>query len=355
MIDVLDKLKIDYPIIQAPMAGSTTPTLVSAVSDAGGLGNIGAGYLSAAETRNFIQEVKGLTNKPFGINLFVPEQYAVTESEIKQAQKLLDFCTKDLQLEETEVPELEMADEFEEQVQVIIEEKVAVCSFTFGIPSQAMIQRLQDNGVFVIGTATTVREAQMIEVAGMDAIVVQGSEAGGHRGTFLGEESFIGLMSLIPQVVDLVTIPVIAAGGMMDGRGVMAAHCLGAEAAQLGTAFLTTTESGANPLHKESILQATEEDLQVTRAFSGKSARGIRNNFMKAMEGHEADIVAYPVQNTLTKGIRREAAKQGNKEFMSLWSGQSPRLSRNLSVKELMDDIVKECRKVNENTHKRGL
>src|SRR5699024_8243915 len=334
---MLEKLNTKYPIIQAPMAGSTTPALVAAVSNAGGLGNIGAGYLSAEETREFIMNVKTLTNKSFGINVFVPEHHEVSTEALQQAQQLFDFCKEDLQLEDIDIPSSIGENEFVEQLDVIIEEKVPVCSFTFGVPSEEIIKKLKDNGIFVIGTATTVKEAQNIEQIGMDAVVVQGSEAGGHRGSFLSEQKDIGLMALIPQVVDHVTIPVIAAGGIMDGRGVLAARCLGAEAAQLGTAFLTTTESGANPLHQEAILQATEEDIQITRAFSGKPAQRIKNKFMTVMEAHEQDIPAYPYQNSLTKGIRRAAAKQKNPEYMSLWSGQSPRLSRSGSVKELME------------------
>ena len=342
MTNLMNKLKIEYPIFQAPMAGVTTSKLVSAVSNAGGLGNIGAGYLSAAETRVFIKEVKQLTKQPFGINLFVPEHHSVSQDEIRQSRQLLAFCLDDLHLNEIDMPSTELSADFDQQLEVVIEQGVRVCSFTFGIPSEKVIKKLQHNGVFVIGTATNVKEAQSIEQAGMDAVVVQGSEAGGHRGTFLDNESYIGLMSLIPQVVDHTSIPVISAGGIMDGRGVRASLCLGAQAAQLGTAFLTTKESGAHPLHKESILGAAEEDVQITRAFSGKSARGINNKFMTTMKIHENDLPAYPYQNSLTKEIRREAAKQQNKDYMSLWSGQSPRLSRDITVHELMDEIVQD-------------
>ncbi|HEX6594923.1 MAG TPA: nitronate monooxygenase [Bacillota bacterium] len=349
---LMKELNIKYPIFQAPMAGVTTPTLVSSVSNCGALGNIGAGYLSAEETKDFILEVKGLTKQPFGVNLFVPENNKVTESEMEKLYQLLQFCKNDLQLNLEEIPSYKPNNDFDKQVEIVIEENIPVCSFTFGIPSEEIINKLKNNGTFVIGTATNVKEAQMVEKVGMNAVVVQGSEAGGHRGTFLEKESYIGTMSLIPQVVDHVSIPVIGAGGIMDGRGLMAALCLGANCVQLGTAFLTTKESGAHPLHKKAILQATEEDLQLTRAFSGKTARGIKNKFMSTMEKYESKLPPYPYQNSLTKKIRSAAAEQNNKDFMSLWSGQSPRLSKNITVNELINHIVKESEKISNHLNK---
>lgn len=346
MNNLLSDLKIKFPIFQAPMAGITTPELVAAVSNSGGLGNIGAGYLSAKETRECIQNVKKLTNKPFGINLFVPEQNTVSSNQINRAIQLLDFCKDDLRLDEIEMPSFEGMNDFDKQVEVIVEERVPVCSFTFGIPNEDVIKTLKNKGIFVIGTATNVKEAEAVEKSGMDAVVAQGSEAGGHRGTFLDSESYIGLMSLLPQAVDHVSIPVIGAGGIMDGRGVLAALYLGAHAVQMGTAFLTTKESGANPLHKEAILTGTEEDLQITRAFSGKSARGMNNKFIIALKKHEHELLTYPYQNSLTKKIRSEAAKQNNKEYMSLWGGQSPRLSKNIAAHELIETIMQDCNKI---------
>lgn len=346
MNNLLGDLKIQYPILQAPMAGITTPELVAAVSNSGGLGNIGAGYLSAGQTRKFIQRVKKLTNKPFGINLFVPEKNTVSSDQVKRAIQLLDFCKADLQLADFEIPSFEEMNDFDKQIEVIIEEQVPVCSFTFGIPDEEVIKKLKNKGIFIIGTATSVKEAKAVEKSGMDAVVVQGSEAGGHRGTFLNSDSYVGLMSLIPQAVDHVPIPVIGAGGIMDGRGVVAALCLGAQAVQMGTAFLTTKESGANPLHKEIVLTATEEDLRITRAFSGKPARGVNNKFMATLKKHENDLLTYPYQNSLTKKIRSEAAKYNNKDYMSLWAGQTPRLSKNISALALVETIIRECKMI---------
>ncbi|KWZ78473.1 NAD(P)H-dependent flavin oxidoreductase [Heyndrickxia coagulans] len=350
--DLTKRLKIGYPIIQAPMAGGITkPALVAAVSNAGGLGMIGAGYLTAAQTKEQIREIKQLTGKPFGINLFVPGEFEVDE-KVTAANGILNRVRKQLKIEakaEIEVPDLHsVQDQFLAQVQVAIEEKVPVCSFTFGIPSREVIEKLKQNGILLIGTATTVDEAIEVEQAGMDMVVAQGSEAGGHRGNFLKEheESMIGLMSLIPQVADNVRIPVIAAGGIMDGRGLAAALCLGAKGVQMGTAFLACAESGAPQSHKEAVLHAKEDELVLTRSFSGKWARGVKNAFISEMKPHEALFPDYPVQNTLTQDIRKAAGKQNNREFMSLWAGQSPRLAKHQTAKALIDHVIKEAEEI---------
>ena len=334
-------LHIKYPIIQAPMAGVTTPELVSVVSNQHCLGTVGAGYLSAEHTREFIEEVKRMTVHPFGINLFVPEDNKLSKDKLIKTNNLLEVYRKELHIAGQEVP-IFSTPEYEKQIDIVLKEKVHVCSFTFGIPSREIVNELKKNGIIVIGTATNVSEAEQVERNGMDAVVVQGSEAGGHRGSFLESDSLLGLMSLIPQVVDHVSIPVIAAGGIMDGRGLAAALCLGAHAVQLGTAFLTTKESGAHPIHKKSILHASEEEIVLTKAFSGKTARGVRNKFIEDFKQHESVLPEYPYQHYLTKEIRRIAGEQHNREYMSLWSGQSPRLSKDITVAELICSLQEE-------------
>jgi nitronate monooxygenase len=345
-------LNIKYPIIQAPMAGGiTTSKLVAAVSNFGGLGMIGAGYMTPMQLREQIREIKQLTAKPFGINLFVPNEFDVTENEITLAQQKLNQIRDQLNLrpkENMEIPTVtDMFENFTEQIKVVIEEKVPICSFTFGIPSEEVIAELKDANIILMGTATTVREAVENENARMDIVVAQGSEAGGHRGSFVNrdQESLIGLMSLIPQVVDTVSIPVIAAGGIMDGRGVMASICLGAKGVQMGTAFLTCVESGAHQVYKEAILKAKEDETVLTRSFSGKWARGIKNTFISKMD-YEPSFPNYPVQNTLTQDIRKTSALQSNPDFMSLWSGQSPRLAKYQTVESLMKNIISEAKNI---------
>ncbi|WP_045516656.1 NAD(P)H-dependent flavin oxidoreductase [Neobacillus niacini] len=347
-------LKIEYPIIQAPMAGGiTTSTLVAEVSKSGGLGMIGAGYMTPNQIREQIREIKKLTSSPFGINLFVPNEFTYTESEIKSANQLLQPIYEQLNLQlndSLDIPNsIHVFETFNEQIKVVIEEQVPVCSFTFGIPSKETIAELKRNTIILIGTATTVDEAVEVEKSGMDIVVVQGSEAGGHRGNFISQsqESLVGLMSLIPQVVDHVSIPVIAAGGIMDGRGLMASLCLGAKGVQMGTAFLTCIESGAHKVYKEAIMNAKEDQIVLTRAFSGKWARGIKNKFITEMEKHEDLLPDFPVQNTLTQPIRKASSSQNNADYISLWSGQSPRLAKNQTVKNLLDTIITEAKKIN--------
>ncbi|SFK32830.1 nitronate monooxygenase [Halobacillus dabanensis] len=346
---LLELLNISHPIIQAGMAGGvTTPALVAAVSNAGGLGTLGAGYMEPEVIRENLQEIKNSTRKPFGVNVFIPEFPNATEEEISRVNQLLQPFRNELGIKDVTKPQIDES-LFEKQIMVIKEQQVPVCSFTFGIPDKDVVQDLKKEGIVLIGTATTVEEAILNEQYGMDAVVAQGSEAGGHRGTFLNpySESTIGTMSLIPQVTDQVNIPVIAAGGIMDGRGVRASMVLGAEGAQLGTAFVTCEESGAKPQHKAAILHTKETETVLTPSFSGKPARGIRNTFMEKMEGHESELLDYPLQNSLTKGIRKEAAIQDRPEFMSLWSGQSPRLSRTGSATEIFQSIVSQAERIN--------
>ncbi|MGP4039757.1 NAD(P)H-dependent flavin oxidoreductase [Gracilibacillus sp. D59] len=350
--EMTELLHIQYPIIQAPMAGGvTTSTLVAEVSNNGGLGMIGAGYMSPVQMREQIREIRELTSNFFGVNLFVPEEFDMTENEINTAEQLLQPIREQLHVEDKlDIPTFSKVTEtFHEQMKVVIEEEVPVCSFTFGIPSKEMIKELKEHNIILVGTATTVKEAIEIEKCGMDIVVVQGSEAGGHRGTFLAgeKESLIGLMSLIPQVVDQVKIPVIAAGGIMDGRGLMASICLGAMGVQMGTAFLTCEESGANKLHIKEILHATEDQTALTRAFSGKWARGINNKFITEMKQHEGSLPDFPVQNSLTKTIRKASFSQNNRDYMSLWSGQSPRLAKRQTVKSLIHNLMTEVDKFN--------
>jgi nitronate monooxygenase len=342
-------ISIDYPIIQAPMAGGvTTSNFVASVSNSGGLGMIGAGYMSPAQLQTQIREVKKLTSNKFGINLFIPQEFNRLETELQEANKLLQPIKDlfNLPNNQLKLPTAESERKvFYEQIKVVIEEKVPVCSFTFGVPSKEVTAELKENKIILIGTATNVKEAIINEEIGMDAVVVQGSEAGGHRGSFASDEgdSMMGLMSLIPQAVGCVKIPVIAAGGIMDGKGLQASICLGAEGVQMGTAFLTCIESGAHPLHKEAILNSVEDQTVVTRVYSGKWARGIQNKLYKDLKIHENKLPSFPIQNTLTSSIRKAASTNNNLEYMSLWAGQGASLARNITVDELMKMTISEA------------
>ncbi|MED3499322.1 nitronate monooxygenase [Brevibacillus agri] len=345
---VTSRLQIKWPIIQAPMAGgATTPALVAAVSEAGGLGTLGAAYMSPQQIREAIHAIRERTDKPFGVNLFIPEDFDQEQPIAANVAAALNEVRRELDIPEN--PEVtSFAENFAEQLAVVLEEVPAVFSFTFGILDARSLQALKQKGVTVIGTATTVREAVALEACGVDMIAAQGSEAGGHRGSFLPDapNNLIGTMALVPQIVDRVKIPVIAAGGIMDGRGIAAAFALGAQAAQLGTAFLTCAESGAHPLHKQAIRETSDESLVLTRAFSGKWARGIQNDFMRKMAPLEHELPTYPVQNALTKDIRAASGKQQQTAYMSMWAGQAAPLGRELGAGELVLQLVEETKRV---------
>ena len=274
-----DRLGLTHPIVQAPLAGGgDTPALVAAVSEAGGLGFIGAAYLTPAQLTESAAEVRARTRRPFGVNLFAPlPPPAATELAAALARMAPYYTELGLAMP---VPPAAPADSFDAQLAAGLDRGAAVFSFTFGVLPPAALAALRTRGLFVMGTATTVEEAVALERAGVDAVVTQGSEAGGHRGTFLGsfEAAMVGTLALVPQVVDAVRVPVVASGGIMDGRGVAAALVLGAAAAQLGTAFLTCEEAGVPAAYKAAILGAREDGTRLTRSFSGRpeNARVVR-------------------------------------------------------------------------------
>lgn len=342
-------LKFRYKIIQAPMAGGpTTPELVAKVSNTGGaLGSIGGGYMKPDTLQKHIWETRKLTTQPFAVNLFVPEKTVFDQKKTDRANQLLDTYYRRFKLQPPPYVEPD-PEEFNKQLRVVIEEGVKFFSFTFGVLSPAQFQVLKDKGVFIMGTATTVEEAVILAEAGCDAIVAQGSEAGGHRGTFNGPffSSMIKISSLVPQVIDRLgeSIPIIAAGGIMNGRDVAKVLSLGATAVQMGTAFLVTKESGAHPAHKRAVLDAKPEDTVITRTFSGKPARGILNTFIKEMSEHEDELPEYPVMNSLTIGIRKAAAAQNDTSCMSLWAGEGVgRCKVGVSARDLVKNILKEA------------
>ncbi|EEL24033.1 2-nitropropane dioxygenase (Nitroalkane oxidase) [Bacillus cereus Rock1-3] len=347
---VIDILQIKYPIIQAGMAGAiTTPELVAAVSNSGGLGTLGAGYMSPEQIRKAIYKIRELTNKPFGVNLLLTKEVQIEKEKINEAKVLLNGVNRELGIEEEDVVNLPKS--YKEQLQVLVEEKVPVVSFAFQTLEQEEIDELKRRGIKVIGTATHVAEARALAELGVDIIAGQGSEAGGHRGTFIGKEqdAMIGTFALIPQLVAAVPhIPIVAAGGVMNGQGLVAAFALGAEAVQMGSAFLTSEESITHDVYKEAVLKSTDTSTIVTRAFSGKYARGIRNEFIERHEGKEEGLPMYPVQNVLTSKIRQEAATQNKGEYMSLWAGQASALARIEPAQHVVERVVKEAEDVME-------
>ncbi len=322
------------PIIQAPMAGGgDTPALVSAVCNAGGLGFIGAAYLAPVQIAGAAHAVRDQTTGPFGINLFAPSPEPQPPPNLDAAVRKVAPFYAELGLP---APSLSFPRGyyFDDQLAAVLDSGAAFFSFTFGLLPESAVQAIKSRGLFLMGTATTVEEALALEASGVDAVIAQGSEAGGHRGTFKGAPDLIGTMALVPQIIDAVKLPVIASGGIMDGRGIKAALALGAVAVQMGTVFLTCDEAGIPEAYKRAILQARESDTRITRAFSGRAARGIVNRFMN--EVGEEDILPFPLQNALTRPLRTAAAKQGKAEFLSLWAGQGLRLARRGPAGELV-------------------
>ena len=334
--NMITKLAVEKPMIQAPMAGITTPKFVAACSEAGILGSIGAGYLNGKDTKAFIQDVKKLTKKPFSVNLFVQEELHVDINVLQDAREALQNICEELGIPNTQ--QVVSDSVFEEQIQAILDEDVKIVSFTFGIPDKAILSRLKSKGIFLIGTATTLAEGQAIEKAGFDAVVVQGGEAGGHRGSFTEPLEIISAQELVKQVVKNVSIPVIVAGGIMNSQHVKEMFELGVTMVQVGTALLTSHECEASQIHKNAILQSNEQSTTLTRAFTGKYARGLKNKFTEQLQ--DATVAPYPLQHYLTLKIRRESAKQNRPDYLSLWMGEKSYLAEASSVQEIVNRLM---------------
>lgn len=341
-------LRIAHPILAAPMAGGgSTAALAAAVSEAGGLGSLAVAYQTPGQITAAIADLRRLTNKPFSVNLFAggyadaAGQTAITPG----MQALLARHHAALGLPPPE-PQAAPADPAPAQLEAVLAAGVPAFSFTFGIPDAAILARFKRAGTYVMGTATNVEEARRLAAAGVDAIVAQGSEAGAHRGTFAApfETAMIGLMALVPQIVAAVPhLPVVAAGGIMDGRGIVAAQALGAAAAALGTAFLAADEAGIPEAYKARLVAADPDRTRVTRAFSGRPARGLVNAFMEEAEALPDGIPPFPLQNAATRALRTAAAKAGDTERLSLWAGQGVGLARRMKAAALMERLIEEC------------
>ncbi len=342
-----DRLKIQCPIIQAPMAGTDNPQFVATACNAGILGSLGAQYRTPEEISKAIAEIKSLTNNPFAVNLFVlGHQSPPSNDQIKSARQHLDTYYQQFGISPPSAESVKKQIDQEAQLEAILKARVPVFSFTLGVLNKRWIQAFKSESTFLIGTATNIKEAIALEIAGVDAIVAQSNEAGGHRGTFIGayENSLIGGLALIPQVVDAVKIPIIAAGGIMDGRGIAAALALGAQAVQMGTAFLTVTESPAHAAYKKAIQNHNAEETVITKVFSGGAARGIENAFIAA--NSDNPLLPFPHQNSLTRPFRKIANETGQIEYTNLWSGQGGRLAREMALSDLVQKLIQETEDV---------
>ena len=346
--ELTDRLGIRYPIIQAPMASASTPALAIAVSTAGGLGSLGLAMHTPKALRNDCATVSAAVDAPYNANFFVHSEPVDDPARATDTRSLLAPYYRELGL--GQVPDVVTpAPSFNEtHLQAVLDLRPPVVSFHFGLPGDDAFKAIKAAGLFTLSSATNVAEARELEARGVDAIIAQGFEAGGHRGTFSEpyEKGHVGTLALVPQIVDAVSIPVIAAGGIGDGRGIAAALALGASAVQLGTAFLTCPESATHPIYRRALNEARDDQTRITHAFSGRPARGLENRYLLEMAGHEAHYPDFPILNSLTGPLRKASAKENNPDFMSLWSGQSAVMSRILPASELIQLLVTETESV---------
>ncbi|MCP3100269.1 nitronate monooxygenase [Myxococcus sp. K15C18031901] len=345
------KLGTRLPLIQGPFGGGMSSTrLAAAVSNAGGLGSFGANHLGAADIAATVKELRGLTSAPFAINLWVPwegeQALRPTPEEFAASVARLKPWYDELGLPLPRYPDA-FSQDYEAQVEAVLALAPPVFSFIFGIPSARALEACRQKGIVTLGTATNVDEGVALDAAGVDLIVASGSEAGGHRASFLrpAEES-PATTALVPQLADRVRTPLVASGGIADGRTVATALALGAEGVQVGTAFLACEESVASEAYRRALRQDSARATVLTRVFSGRSARGIKNRFLQEMTPLEQDVPPYPIQNWLTTPLRRAAATQGREDLLSLWAGQNAPLIRHSRAPELVAFLEQDTTRV---------
>jgi nitronate monooxygenase len=339
------KLGLAAPIVQAPMAGGpSSQELVAACSAAGALGSFGFAYTQPADMKKQCAWLRAKTDRPFGINLFTwPAPAQVDPASQRGALQAVAAYYKELGLAAPETVNPPYAPDLEAQLDAV--EEIGPRVFTVhlsDLPAQR-IKRLQSKNILVGGSANCIAEAQRLEQLGFDFVIAQGGEAGGHRGSYLRDPyaSMTGTLALTRLVVRAVKLPVVAAGGIMDGAGIAAALALGAQLAQLGTAFIPCPESGASQAHKGAVLAAREDDTSITEKFSGKPARGLANRFMKEMAA--APQLAFPAQNAVTGRLRQASAQAGKPDFIALWAGQAAPLARALPAAKLIEKLHAEA------------
>lgn len=358
---VTRRLGITYPIVQGPFGGGlSSPRLAASVSNAGGLGSFGAQGMTPARITEVIAEIRALTRAPFAVNLWVSTRddgaEELTREAYEEAVRPLRRFFDELGVEPPAFP-LGHGPTFDSQVRALLDAAPPAFSFVFGIPPADVLAECRTRGIVTLGTVTTVEEARAMDAAGVDIIVASGFEAGGHRTSFLrpAESSLTGTFALIPQVVDAVTAPVIAAGGVADGRGVAAALALGASAVQVGTAFLACDESNAIPAHKAALREAhaTHRSTVLTRAFTGRLARGFGNSLSEAAASAHAITppgakawLPYPLQGELVSALRAEAIKQDRLDLIALWAGQAAPLVRHQDAATLFAALLADTARV---------
>ncbi|MEU2244001.1 nitronate monooxygenase [Streptomyces sp. NPDC018338] len=346
---------IALPVVQGPFGGGlSSVALAAAVSEGGGLGSYGAHIHTPDEITALVARLRAATDRPFAVNLWVPQEgeaEALASTDPDQlaahAERLRPYY-EELGVRPPSAGDVRAWPDFDEQLDALLAAAPPVISLVMGLPPRHLVTEARRRGIVVVGTATTVDEAVALERAGADAVVASGSDAGGHRGAFLRpvRESLVGTFSLVPQVADAVTVPVVAAGGITDGRGIAAALALGADAVQIGTGFLAARESGASEPHRRALGTPEARTTVLTRLFSGRTARGIPNAFVRDMAAHEDHVPPYPVQNALMQPIRRAAAEQDRPAYVNLWAGQAAALAQEApSAAAYLADLVTDAGK----------
>lgn len=326
---VLDLFNIELPVLQAPMAGATTTDMVIAVSEAGGLGSLPSAQYTVQQLEEALAKIRAATSRPINVNFFshqMPQADAVAQMQWRA--RLAHFYVE-LGLDPAApLPNAGRAPFDEGFCRVVEDFKPAVVSFHFGLPDASLVARVKAAGAKIVSSATTVAEAVWLEKRGVDAVIAMGSEAGGHRGNFLSDDmsTQVGTLALVPQVVDAVNIPVIAAGGIADGRGVAAAAVLGAAAVQVGTAYLFSPEAKIPPLHAEALRKAQDDNTAITNLFTGRPARGIINRLMREIGPMIDDVPPFPTAGGALAPIRAKAEGEARDDFTNLWSGQAAKL-----------------------------
>jgi nitronate monooxygenase len=342
---LLDLFDIERPILQAPMAGASSTEMAIAASEAGGLGAIAAAMLTSETLRSELQLAQQATGRPINVNFFVHEPPVVDAArEAGWRERLAPYYREFGLLPEAPAGGPARAPFDAGTCEVVLEYKPKVVSFHFGLPDEGLVRRLKKAGIVVISSATSAEEARWLEARGCDAVIAQGAEAGGHRGMVLNDDITrqAGTMALVPQVVDAVKVPVIAAGGIGDGRGIAAALALGAAGAQIGTAFLLTPEAKTVALHRAALKQANDNSTTLTNVFTGRPARGIVNRYVREVGPLSPDAPAFPLAAGAAYPLRAAAEAKGSSEFMPLWSGQAPILAREMPTAALMAIFVEE-------------
>jgi nitronate monooxygenase len=346
------KLGIDYPIVQGPLGGLSSQKLVAAVSNFGGLGSFGALNLTPDEIRDVIAEIRALTSRPFAVNLWVSKEddgaRRSGEGEFNRSLAPLLPFLDELRAPHPAFKPFAAPPNFEDQARLVLDANVPVFSFIFGIPPKAILDECRRRNIVTMGVATSTEEAIALADAGVDTVAASGLEGGGHRGSFLraAEDSLIGTFSLVPQIVDAVDVPVVAAGGIADARGIVAALALGAEGVQMGSVFLPFEESGANPIHREALLTEDAKQTALTRGFTGRLARGIRNRLMEELNRKGTEILPYPLQRELIRNLAVPAEAAGRGDLMPLWAGQSAGVSRERNLQTFLSSLVAEVSKI---------